>query len=73
MTTKKRKAKAQVLPIDREPYRSRIRRATEMARDALAHYGEPTMTLEELRQAMAEALPDVSLSDWFIKDRNAGF
>lgn len=73
MTTKKRTAKAQVHPLDREPYRSMIRRATEMAKDGLAHYGEPAMTLEELQQAMAEALPDVSLSDWFIKDRNGGF
>ena len=73
MATRKRKAKATVHPLDAEPYRTMTRRTAALIKEALAHYGEPTMTLEELQQALSEALPGVSFADWIIEDRRAGF
>ncbi len=44
----------------------------EAAHKALEQYGEPQMTLEELRQALGEQLGDVSLGEWIEKEREAG-
>ena len=70
MATRKRKAKPAVHPLDREPYR--FKRTAAMADAALAHYGEPTMSLEELRAALDEELGDISLSQVILENRKAG-
>ena len=50
-----------------------FKRTREAADKALERYGEPDMSLVELRQILAERLPDFSLSDWLIKEREAGW
>ncbi|MDO8670764.1 MAG: hypothetical protein Q7O66_04955 [Dehalococcoidia bacterium] len=44
----------------------------EAAHKALQQYGEPQMTLEELRKALGEQLGDLSLGEWIEKEREAG-
>ena len=73
MATRKRKAKAGTHPLDAEPYRTMIKNATEAADRALARYGEPTMSLEELRAALDAQLGDVSLAEEVIKNRKESF
>ncbi len=50
-----------------------VARATKMVDRALKQYGEPTMTLAELRAALDQELQGVSLSELIIKDREAGW
>jgi len=69
MATKKRRVKATDDPLDQEPYRSMLKQTKEVVRLALAHYGEPGMSLEELRAALKAELGDVSLSEEIIKNR----
>ena len=71
MATKR--TKRGIHPLDREPWRSKIRRATESAKEALAVYGEPTMSLQELRARLKEELGDVLLSEEAIKNRKASY
>ena len=71
MATRKRKAQAAVHPLDAEPYLSMTRRTTEAAVRALARYGEPTMSLEELRRLLHAQLGDVSLAEEVIRNRKA--
>lgn len=49
------------------------KRAKKSALEALRHYGKPTMSLEELRAALAAELGDRSLSDFVIAEREAGW
>ena len=73
MATRKRKAKAGTHPLDQEPYMSMTRRAKETALRALARYGEPAVSLAELRAALDAWLGDVSLADEVIRNRKASF
>ena len=50
-----------------------VAKATKMAHEALKHYGEPTMTLAELRVAVDKELKGISLGDQIIKDRQSGW
>lgn len=50
-----------------------VAQATKMAHEALKHYGEPTMTLAELRVAMDKELKGISLSELIIKERQSGW
>ncbi|MBI4288845.1 MAG: hypothetical protein HY671_10505 [Chloroflexi bacterium] len=58
--------------LDSKPYSDKVRRTGELAYKTLASYGEPTMTLSQLRAALDQQLGDVSLSDFVIKERQAG-
>ena len=49
----------------------KVAAATKMAKQALEHYGEPTMTLAELRAALDKQLKGISLSDLIVKEREA--
>ena len=51
----------------------KVAAATKLAHEALKHYGEPTMSLEELRAVLNKQLKGVSLSDLVIQDREAGW
>ena len=55
-----------------EPYASMLNKTQTAASRALEHYGEPSMSLEELRQATGTALR-VSLSGEVLKERPAGW
>ncbi len=50
-----------------------VAKATKMVDEALKKYGEPTMTLAELRAALDKELKGISLSEFIIKDREAGW
>lgn len=47
----------------------KLSRTRQMILDATAHYGEPTMTLEELRAKLDEEMGDRNLSDLIIEQR----
>ena len=60
--------------LDSKPYVDKVARARLRALKALEHYGEPTMSLEELRAAVDRALPPgFSLSEFIIKERQSGW
>ena len=50
-----------------------VAKARKMVAQALGHYGEPTMTLVELRAAMDKELKGISLSELIIKERQSGW
>lgn len=55
-------------------YAAMFRRTRALADRALAAYGEPTMSPEELRRLVDASLPQGwSLSDQMLKDREAGW
>jgi hypothetical protein len=72
-STKKTRNRAPVSKLDSKPYADMVRKTTEMAICALKDYGEPTMSREELRSRLAKELPDVSLSEMIIKEREVGW
>ena len=49
--------------------KEKMERARQVILDATAHYGEPTMTLEELRAKLDEEMGDLNLSDLIIEQR----
>ena len=51
----------------------KVAKATKMAKQALERYGEPTMTLAELRAALKQQLKGISQSELIIKEREAGW
>jgi hypothetical protein len=59
--------------LDSKPYIDKVRRASELADKALAHYSEPVMSLEELRETLRRELKGISLSELIIKEREAGW
>ena len=77
-----RKAKAIWLITDGVPAMNKLNskqhlkavaKARKMADEALKKYGEPTMTLAELRAALGRQLKGMSLSGLIIKDRQSGW
>lgn len=73
MSTKNRVGKASTAcRLDSKPYTDKVRRATEMADAALDRYGQPTMSLAELRATLDRQLGSVSLTELIIKEREAG-
>ena len=59
--------------LDSKRNLNKVARATKLANKALEKYGEPTMTLEELRKALNEQLKGISLSDLIVKEREKGW
>ena len=51
----------------------KVARATKLAKKALEKYGEPTMSLAELRETLDEQLKGISLSDLIIEEREKGW
>ena len=51
----------------------KVAKANKLAKQALERYGEPTMTLAQLRAALDEQLKGISLSDLIVKEREAGW
>ena len=49
--------------------KERMERTRQIILDATAHYGEPTMTLEELQARLDEELGERNLSDMIIEQR----
>lgn len=43
----------------------------ELIAAALGHYGEPARSLQDLREAVAQALPDTPLGELIVRERAA--
>lgn len=59
--------------LDSKAYLAMFKETRELADKALERYGEPDMTLAELRRALDECLGDFSLGEWVVKEREAGW
>ena len=59
--------------LDSKRNLDKVARATKLAKKALEKYGEPTMTLAELRETLDEQLKGISLSDLIIEERQKGW
>ncbi len=68
-TCRHRNEKTRPSPSDRWTVRS----TAEAARQSLAAYGEPTISLEELRRRMAEGVKIESLGDWIVTERESSW
>ena len=55
--------------LDSKRNLNKVARARKMVDKALRKYGEPTMTLAELRAAVHEELKGISLSEFVVKER----
>ncbi len=53
--------------------RAKVAKATKLAQKALEQYGEPTISLAELRQELNKQLKGISLSDLIIEERQKGW
>ena len=47
--------------------------ATKLAHKALEKYGEPTISLAELRQELDKQLKGISLGDLIVEERQKGW
>ena len=59
--------------LDSKHTRAKVAKATKLVQDALAQYGEPTLSLEELRQELNKQLKGISLSDLIVEERQKGW
>ena len=59
--------------LDSKRTRAKVAKATKLAQKALEQYGEPDMTLKELRAVVTQRLKGVSLSDLVIQERRQGW
>jgi hypothetical protein len=64
---------SQVQQLESKRLLSKVKKASNMAEKALKHYGEPTISLSELRNQTSQQLQGVSLTDVILKDREAGW
>ncbi len=66
-------AAARVGRLNSKAYLAMFRDTRAAADKALERYGEPQMSLAELRRALDERLGNFSLGDWIVKEREAGW
>ena len=59
--------------LDSKANMNKVAKATKLAYKALERYGEPTMTLEQLRAVVSEELKGISLSELVIQERQQGW
>lgn len=59
--------------LDSKLYADKVERAREAAARLLKRYGEPTMSLDELRVRLARELKGISLTELILKEREAGW
>ena len=59
--------------LDSKANMSKVARATKLVDKALEQYGEPTMSLAELRELLNEQLKGISLSDLIVEERQKGW
>ena len=62
-----------VYKLDCEPYVHIVKKAGNAAHEALRHYGEPTLSLAELRTRLDRELRGISLTELVLKEREAGW
>lgn len=59
--------------LDSKACSAMFKRTRDAADKALERYGEPDLSLAEIRRILAQRLPGLSLSDWIIEEREAGW
>ena len=57
--------------LDSKKCADRVKNATELAVQALQRYGEPTMSLEDLRATLDQELEGMSLSELILIERDS--
>ncbi|HAL47777.1 MAG: hypothetical protein FI707_09235 [SAR202 cluster bacterium] len=63
-----------IAKLDTKKYLDKFKRTGELADRALSRYGEPTMSLEELRAALDRELPPgFSLTEFVLREREAAW
>jgi hypothetical protein len=55
----------------RKPLRAAAGEALALADKALARYGEPNLSLDELRDELEKQIPGISLSELITREREA--
>lgn len=59
--------------LDSKPYADMMKKAGEAADGVLKRYGQPTVSLAELRTRLDRELRDISLTELILKEREAGW
>ncbi len=59
--------------LDSEPHAEEVRRARASVRRSLSRYRSPEMSREQLRALVDRALPDISLTEIILKERDASW
>jgi hypothetical protein len=73
MISKNRTKAKPVNKTDSKRWSVKVKRAGDLAGKALKHYGEPTISLAELRKELNQQLQGTSLSNAVLKDREAAW
>ena len=59
--------------LDSKRSLNKVARATKLLDKALDQYGEPKISLAELREALDEQLKGISLSEFIVQERQKGW
>ena len=62
-----------VYKLDGKPYADKVKRAGKAADRVLQRYGEPIISLAELRNRVDKELGSTSLTELIVRDREAGW
>ncbi len=74
MAMKQRPGKvAHMYKLDSDPYADMLKKARERTARVLRRYGEPAISLAELRTRLDTELRGRSLSELILKEREAGW
>ena len=74
MAPRRKAAKAvKTNKLDSKPYIDKTRKAGEMARQAMARYGQPAISLPELRKRLSEEVRGSSLLELINRDHESGW
>ncbi len=57
--------------IDSKPYSELVKQTRAAAYGALSQYGEPSVSLADLRKEVDQQLGAESLSEWIMRERKA--
>ena len=64
---------ALIYKLNTKPYTEKVKKTVKLADRSLSLYGEPSMSLEQLRATVDKELGDSSLTELIIKEREAGW
>ena len=64
---------AHMYNLDAKPYADKVRKARKLADRSLSCYGEPSMSLDQLRATVDNQLGGSSLTELILKEREAGW
>ncbi len=64
---------AHMYKLDGKPYADKVRKASKAADRVLRRYGEPVISLAELRNRVDKELGSTSLTELILREREAGW